>query len=352
MAEEPLFATEAQRWTAVQRRLPEADGRFWYGVSSTGIYCRPVCSSRQPRRENVRFFASPDGAEAAGFRPCKRCNPRAPQEQDPTRQAIVRACRLIEEAEQPPALEELAAAVGLSKYHFQRLFKRTVGVTPWAYAAEVRLNRVRTGLSAETAVTEAIYNAGYESSSRFYETAVEVLGMQPGQYQRGGSGQTIQYAIARSYLGWVLVAATERGISKIDLDGEPQALHARLREQFPAARVVEGDEAFAASVAEVLAFLDDPGRGLDLPLDIQGTAFQRRVWTALQEIPAGQTASYGAVAARIGQPQASRAVAQACAANTLAVAIPCHRVLRGDGGLGGYRWGTERKQALLQRERA
>lgn len=348
---EPAPNDEA-RWKAVRTRDATADGLFFYAVTTTGIYCRPGCASRRPKRENVRYFESTTAAAAAGFRPCKRCRPQETSPDDPARQAILRACRLIEEAEQPPSLDELAAAAGLSKYHFHRLFKKTLGVTPWAYAEGVRQGRVRAALAEQTAVTEAIYEAGYESSSRFYETAVAALGMKPGQFQQGGPGLVIHYAIAPSYLGQVLVAATELGVCRIDLDDDPAALAERLRAQFPAAQLVADDANFAAAVTAVLAFLEQPGRGLDLPLDIQGTVFQRQVWAALQAIPAGQTASYAEVAARIGRPSAARAVAGACAANTLAVAVPCHRVVRSDGGLGGYRWGLPRKEALLRREAA
>ena len=343
-----LYATDEARWQAVVERAPAAEGHFFYGVATTGIYCRPGCASRLPKRENVRFFDDQETAEAAGFRACKRCEPRA--ETDAGVQAIVQACRLIEASEKPPSLEDLAGAVGLSKYHFQRLFKKTTGVTPRQYAAEKRAQRVRRALQKEAAVTEAIYSAGFESSSRFYETAAASLGMTPKAYGAGGPGVSIRYAIVHSYLGWVLVAATAQGVCKIDLGDSPQSLLAELEGCFPQADLRAGDQAFEAVMSQVLLFLEQPQKGLQLPLDIQGTAFQRRVWSALQEIRAGTTASYGEVAAQIGKPTASRAVAAACAANKIAVAIPCHRVVRSDGGLGGYRWGTARKRALLERE--
>jgi AraC family transcriptional regulator of adaptative response/methylated-DNA-[protein]-cysteine methyltransferase len=337
-------------WEAVTHRDAGAAGTFVYGVVTTGIYCRPGCPSRLPNRRNVRFFETWQGAEAAGFRACKRCSPRSPDARDAATAAVVAACRTIETADQEPSLQDLADAAGFSPYHFQRLFKRIVGVSPKHYAAEVRLDRVRDGLHAEATVTGAIYDAGYASSSRFYAAAPAALGMTPSTYRQGGQGVSIRYAVTESYLGWVLVAATDRGICRIDLGETPEALKARLEADFPEADLGPGGPAFDAVVAQVVALLEAPERGLALPLDIQGTAFQRRVWAALQEIPAGATASYGEIAARIGEPQAARAVAQACAHNTLAVAIPCHRVVRSDGSLGGYRWGLDRKAALLERE--
>jgi AraC family transcriptional regulator of adaptative response/methylated-DNA-[protein]-cysteine methyltransferase len=350
MNSRPPFTTDETRWRAIVERAPEADGQFFYGVTTTGIYCRPACASRKPRRENVRFFDDQAAAEDAGYRPCKRCNPRAVGAVDPAVEAIVEACRLIDEAEQPPSLEALAASVGLSKYHFHRLFKEIVGVTPRQYAAEKRADRVRAGLQQESAVTDAIYNAGFESSSRFYETAAASLGMKPSEYLKGGPGMSIRYAIVETYLGSVLVAATDKGICKIDIGDTPDELQARLQESFPQADLAGGDVQFEELVSQVVTFLERPGRGLGLPLDIQGTAFQQRVWSALGQIPPGSTASYAEIAAQIGKPTASRAVASACAANRIAVAIPCHRVVRSDGGLGGYRWGLARKQTLLERE--
>ncbi len=344
------YAREQSRWEAVVERAAEADGHFFYGVSTTGIYCRPVCASRLPNRENVHFFDDAPAAEAAGYRPCKRCNPGSSGEVDASVQAIVQACRIIEEAETPPSLEELAGAVGLSKYHFHRLFKKITGITPKQYASEIRAGRVRDELQKEPAVTDAIYNAGFESSSRFYETAGASLGMKPREYSSGGAGQSIRYAIVQSYLGWVLIASTAQGICRIDFDDSPQPLRDRLQSSFPQADLQAGDAGFEEIVRRVLRFLERPQKGLELPLDIQGTAFQQRVWSALREIPAGSTASYAEVAARIGRPSASRAVAGACAANKIAVAVPCHRVVRSDGGLGGYRWGLARKRQILQQE--
>jgi len=348
--QENRFKSNQCRWQAVHRRSKQADGAFVYAVRTTGIYCRPTCSSRMPNRENVQFFDRWQTAEAAGFRPCKRCAPRQAEAPDEGRQIVARACRLIEEAEKPPRLVELATAVGLSPAHFHRLFKKITGVTPKQYAQEIRLDRVRDQLQQEKTVTDAILDAGYQSGSRFYENAGKNLGMKPSTFKKGAPHMVIQYATTQCYLGWVLVAATPQGICRIDIDADPEALQNRLQSAFPQAQLQEGDPSFADTVVRTLAFLEAPERGLDLPLDIQGTAFQQRVWSALQSIPAGETRSYAEIARQIGQPRAVRAVASACAANLLAVAIPCHRVVRSDGGLGGYRWGIERKESLLERE--
>jgi AraC family transcriptional regulator of adaptative response/methylated-DNA-[protein]-cysteine methyltransferase len=347
----PDYETKEARWEAIVRRDPRADGAFVYGVVTTGVYCRPHCPSRLPNRENVRTFATSEEAEAAGYRPCKRCAPDAPAQQEPQREAVVRACRIIERAETPPTLAQLAADVGLSPSHLHRTFKRIVGVTPKQYAMERRGQRVRERLRNSDRVSDAIYEAGFAASSRFYEGVAARLGMSPSAYRNGAADVHIRSAVARCDLGWVLVAATEAGVCAIDLGDGPKALVRRLHDRFPEAEIVDQDPQVAGWVEDVLAYLGAPGDGLDLPLDIRGTAFQRRVWDALREIPPGTTTSYGAVAAQIGQPGAARAVAQACAKNPVALAIPCHRVLRGDGDLGGYRWGTERKRALLERER-
>jgi AraC family transcriptional regulator of adaptative response/methylated-DNA-[protein]-cysteine methyltransferase len=298
----------------------------------------------------VRTFATSAEAEAAGFRPCKRCAPNAPTHGDPQRDRILRVCRMIEQADEPPTLAALAAAVGLSPSHLHRTFKRIVGVTPKQYAVERRMQRVHDGLARSETVTGAIYDAGFASSSRFYDTAPARLGMTPTAYRDGGRGARIRYAVAQCDLGWALVAATDVGICAIDIADAPMTLVERLQTRFPQAETIDDDPQLTRWMEQVLALLEAPQKGLDLPLDIRGTAFQRRVWNALREIAPGTTTTYGRIAARIGQPRAARAVAQACAANPIAVAIPCHRVVRSDGGLGGYRWGTARKRALLARE--
>ena len=344
------FTSDSHRWQAIVERDVQADGTFVYGVTTTGIYCRPTCPSRRPNRGNVRFFENWQMAEHHGFRPCRRCNPRDRTARDASIERVIRACAMIEEADHAPSLNELAAAAGLSPYHFHRIFRKAVGVTPKQYAMELRLQRMRRNLESNRTITESVYESGYESNSRFYESATKNLGMKPSTYRKGGKGASIRYGIVQSYLGWLLVAATERGICRIDFDDTPDQLHTRLRAAFPAADFRENDQEFRTTINQTLAFLEEPGKGLPLPLDIQGTAFQRRVWAALQNVPAGSTVSYSELAQRIGNPKAVRAVARACAANHLAVAIPCHRVLRKDGDPGGYRWGLDRKKTLIERE--
>lgn len=344
------FDTDGARWAAVLARDPGADGVFCYAVRTTGIFCRPSCAARRPLRDNVVFHAGAGEAAAAGFRPCKRC---APETTSPARvkaAKIAQACRLIEAAEEPPALDMLAAAVGLSPYHFHRVFKAVAGVTPRAYAAADRARRLRDALDGAPSVTAAIYDAGFNSSSRFYAAADAILGMRPRDFRAGGADADIRFALGRCSLGSILVATTEKGVCAIALGDAPEALVGDLRRRFAKARLVDDDPAFAALVAKVVDHVEAPAAGLDLPLDIRGTAFQQRVWQALKNIPVGETRSYGEIAEGLGAPQAARAVAQACAANPVALAIPCHRVVRGDGKASGYRWGAERKRALLARE--
>ncbi|MGA1858088.1 bifunctional DNA-binding transcriptional regulator/O6-methylguanine-DNA methyltransferase Ada [Azospirillum sp. 11R-A] len=351
IADPAITDVEAERWEALRRRDPAADGRFVYAVRSTGVYCRPSCAARPARPENVAFYATNAEAEQAGFRPCKRCRPDGPSQGDRRAEAVAVACRLIEEAEEAPQLDELAAAAGMSPHHFHRIFKQVTGVTPRAYVQAQRAARVADALQQAGSVTEAIYEAGYGSSGRFYETAGARLGMTPTSYRRGGAGETIRFAVGISSLGSILVAATERGVCAILLGDDPDLLLRDLQDRFPRAELIGGDPAFEATVAQVVGFIEVPGTGLALPLDIGGTAFQQRVWQALRAIPAGRTASYAEIATAIGEPAAVRAVARACGVNPLAVAIPCHRVVRSDGGLSGYRWGVERKRDLLDRER-
>ena len=345
------FATDEARWAAVVARNPAADGFFYYSVRSTGVYCRPSCASRPARRENVAFHADRMAAEAAGFRPCKRCKPNEAPLAERQAAAVAKACRLIEAAEELPGLDTLAAAAGLSRFHFHRVFRAVTGVTPKAYATAQRNRRVQAELQRSESVTNALYDAGFNSSARFYATASNVLGMRPKAFRAGAPGTQIKFAVAQCSLGSILVAASEKGVCSILLGDDPDALARDLQDRFPKATLIGGDAAFEEWVAKIVGFVEAPGMGLDLPLDIRGTAFQQRVWQALREIPAGSTASYSDIASRIGAPKAVRAVAQACAANALAVAIPCHRVVRNDQSLSGYRWGVERKRALLEREK-
>ncbi len=346
----PCFESDEERWAAVVSRDRRAEGHFVLGVVTTGIYCRPGCPARRPRRENVRFFARGEEAEGAGFRPCRRCRPDAPPLEERHAVAVARACRLIESAEEAPDLAALADAVGMSRYHFHRVFKAATGLTPRAYASAHRARRVREALHEGSTVTEAIHEAGFGSASRFYEASGTVLGMPPASYRHGGRAETIRFALGECSLGAILVAATARGVCAVLLGDDPARLLRDLEDRFPNARLVGGDEVFEGLVAQVVGLIESPGLGHDLPLDLRGTAFQQRVWQALRDIPAGATGSYAEVATRIGAPRAARAVARACAANPVAVAIPCHRVVRQDGGLSGYRWGVERKRALLARE--
>ncbi|MHB1058990.1 MAG: bifunctional DNA-binding transcriptional regulator/O6-methylguanine-DNA methyltransferase Ada [Rhodanobacter sp.] len=338
------------RWAALQARDARADGTFFYSVRTTGVYCRPSCAARPARPENVAFHDSAAAAERAGFRPCKRCRPDQLSLQDQHTAMVTEACRLIGNAETTPTLEQLAKPTGLSPFHFHRIFKAVTGVTPKQYAAAHRASRVRSGLDRGSSVTDAIFDAGYNASSRFYETSNQLLGMTPSSYRAGGADHDIRFAIGECSLGAILVAQSERGVCAILFGDDPDALARDLQDRFPRANLIGGDRAFEQLVATVVGFVEAPALGLDLPLDVRGTAFQQRVWQALRDIPAGATVSYSEIARRIGSPRAVRAVAGACAANMLAVAIPCHRVVRNDGGLSGYRWGVERKRVLLARE--
>jgi AraC family transcriptional regulator of adaptative response/methylated-DNA-[protein]-cysteine methyltransferase len=344
-------ATESDpRWAAVMARSAAADGSFFYSVKTTGVYCRPSCAARHPRPENVRFHATREEAAAAGFRPCKRCKPDQSGLAEQHAAKVTQACRLIETSARAPSLEQLARHVGLSVFHFHRIFKAATGLTPRAYTVAHRGKRVRKELGRHRTVSRAIYESGYNSNARFYDESQQVLGMTPTAYRAGGAQAEIRFAIGECSLGSILVAASERGVCAILLGDDPEALARDLQDRFPRATLIGGDPEFERLVSRVVGFVEAPALGLDLPLDVRGTAFQQRVWQALREIPPGSTATYAEIASRIGSPRSVRAVAGACSANSLAVAIPCHRVVRTDGNLSGYRWGVERKRALLQRE--
>ena len=340
------------RWAAILARDPKADALFVYGVKTTGVYCRPSSASRLPRPQNIEFFDTPAQAEAAGYRASKRATGDRTQVAAHHAQLVANACRHIEQAESPPSLEKLAAQAGLSPFHFHRVFKAVTGLTPKGYVSAHRSRKVRDGLKDQHSVTDALYDAGFNSNSRFYETANQLLGMKPGDYRAGGTNNEILFAVGQCSLGAILVAQSARGVCAILLGDDPDNLVRDLQDQFPKASLVGADHSFEQWVAQVVGFIEEPALGLDLPLDLRGTAFQERVWQALRDIPLGSTVSYGQIAERIGAPKAFRAVAQACGANCLAVAIPCHRVVRSNGDLSGYRWGVERKRQLLARENA
>ena len=340
------------RWAALAARSVAADGTFFYSVRTTGVYCRPSCGARLPRPENVRFHATREEAEGAGFRPCKRCRPDRASLAEQHAATVTEICRLIETSSRVPALDALAARAGMSPFHFHRVFKAVTGLTPRAYAAAHRGERVRRELGKAPTVTAAIYDSGYSSNGRFYGESEQMLGMTPTEYRAGGARAEIRFAVGECSLGSILVARSERGVCAIFLGDDPDALTRELQDRFPRATLIGADPAFEDVVAKVVGLIEAPGTGVDLPLDVRGTAFQQRVWRALREIPAGSTASYREIASRIGAPRAVRAVAHACAVNPVAVAIPCHRVVRSDGGLAGYRWGVERKRELLEREAA
>ncbi len=331
-------------------RDPHADGAFVYAVRTTGVYCHPSCASRKARRENVSFYRSSKDAERAGFRPCLRCRPHELPAPKKHAEAIEAACRALDRANEMPALVDLAAIADLSPFHFHRLFRSRTGLTPKGYFKARQARRMRKELSESNTVTEAIYAVGFSSSSRFYENSKNMLGMKPRTFAIGGKDTRIRFAVGESSLGPVLVAATDEGICAIELDDDPEKLVRNLQDRFPKAILVGNDEEFERWVAKVVALVESPRIGLDLPLDVRGTVFQQKVWQALQAIPAGTTITYANLAALIGASGAARAVARACAANPIALAIPCHRVIRTDGNLSGYRWGVERKRQLLARE--
>jgi AraC family transcriptional regulator, regulatory protein of adaptative response / methylated-DNA-[protein]-cysteine methyltransferase len=338
------------RWQRVIERDSGADGMFWYGVATTGIYCKPSCSSRRANPDNVTFYETQEQARRAGFRACKRCRPDGLCSDAENAVIVAKACRLIEQSDLPPSLTDLAEAVNLSPSYFHRVFRQVTGVTPKAYAMAHRTGRVREQLAKAASVTDAIYDGGFNSSGRFYEQSTGMLGMTPRRFRAGGANEELRFAVGQCSLGAILVASSDKGVASILIADDPETLVRSLQDQFPHATLIGGNKDYEALVARVVGFVEAPGIGLDLPLDVRGTAFQQRVWQALREIPAGQTASYQDIARRIGSPKAVRAVAGACAANAIAVAIPCHRVVRSDGELSGYRWGIERKRALIDRE--
>ena len=340
---------EERCWQAVATRDATMDGQFFYAVQSTGIYCRPGCPSRRPRREHVQFFRQAEAAEQAGFRACQRCHPREQGISAEHRELVARACATLESVP-VPTLAELGAQLGMSPFHLQRTFKRIMGMTPRQYAAAHRLAVLKGQLKQGEHVTRAMYEAGYGSSSRLYEQASARLGMTPATYGRGGAGAQISYTLAATPFGQVLVAATERGVCFVSLGDDAAALEASLTQEFPAASITRADEALNPWVTAIVQHLSGDPATLDLPLDVRATAFQQRVWQALCAIPYGSTRTYGEIAAALGQPTAARAVARACATNPIALVVPCHRVVGEGGELRGYRWGVARKQALLAHE--
>jgi AraC family transcriptional regulator, regulatory protein of adaptative response / methylated-DNA-[protein]-cysteine methyltransferase len=346
----PPPVADDPRWGRIVARDKTVDGRLWYSVTTTGVYCRPSCPSRTANPRNVQLHDTLQSARATGFRPCRRCNPDGASLESENAALIAKACRIIEDSEEEPPLEKLADAIGRSPSYFHRLFKATTGLTPKAYAAANRAKRIRQGLIPGTTVTEVIYDAGFNSSGRFYENATDMLGMTPSQYRAGGRNEEIKFAVGQTALGAILVASSAKGVASILLGDDPDELVRNLQDRFPNAHLIGANRDYEALVARVVGFVEAPNIGLDLPLDVRGTAFQHRVWRALQEIAVGETASYAEIARRIGSPKAARAVAAACAANNFAVAIPCHRVQRKDGSHSGYAWGVERRRLLLDRE--
>lgn len=344
------YSTDDERWQAIVVRDKEADGQFFYAISTTGIYCYPSCPSRLAKRANTFFFKTAAEAGYAGFRPCKRC--KSDQDKPSSRDDLVitQACRLIENTDELLSLESLAQSQNLSSYHFHRLFKSITGVTPRAYAIAQRALKIRTELTKDTSITDAIYQAGFNSNSRFYATSEEVLGMTPTNFKNGGNSETINYSIGACSFGSILVAHSEKGICAILIHDDDKPLLADLQTRFPKATLNEESTDYKHWLEQVIHFVEAPKKGLELPLDIRGTLFQQHVWQLLQNIPLGTTASYTDIATQLGDPKAVRAVARACAANPIALLVPCHRVVRSDGGISGYRWGVENKRTLIARE--
>lgn len=351
MTDIKAYNSDNRRWHAITNREQAADGSFYYGVRTTGVFCRPSCSSRLPNRENVEYFINCKEAQSAGYRPCKRCKPTGNSQKEVIEQKIIIACRRIEQSNTPLKLDDLAKGAGLSPYYFHRLFKKLVGVTPKQYASHYQSQRFRKSLKSSESITDAIYNAGYSSSSGAYTKKRDHLAMKPKEYKAGGVGVVISYGLAECMLGWVIVAATDRGICAIEFGDDPALLPQQVQNRFPKARLEKAGPGFASLIEAVVDFIKAPHDSFNIPLDIQGTAFQQQVWNTLRQIRPGETLSYTEVAERIGNPNAVRAVATACASNKLAVVIPCHRVISKDGKISGYRWGAERKKTLLDNER-
>ncbi len=345
------YNTDDRRWNAIVAREQAADECFYYAVKTTGIFCRPSCSSKVPNRINVEYFISSQEAKTSGYLPCKKCRPTGTTVKDEAEEKIIRACRIIEKSNTVPKLIDLAKEVELSPYHFHRLFKKFVGVTPKQYASHHRSRRLSNSLKSSDSITEAFYEAGYSSSSGVYNKNQDQLSMKPKEYRAGGAGITIHYGVAECFLGWIIVAATDRGICAIDFGDDPTNLPRQLQDRFPQAKVTKAGPGFTRLIEKVVDFIKAPRDNFDIPLDIQGTAFQQQVWSILRQIEPGQTMSYTEVAEKIGNPNAVRAVAAACASNKLAVVIPCHRVISKDGKLSGYRWGVERKKMLIDNEK-
>jgi AraC family transcriptional regulator of adaptative response/methylated-DNA-[protein]-cysteine methyltransferase len=339
-----------KRWAVVKNRDSSVPADFFYAVKTTGIYCRPGCSSRLPNQENVEFFSTSGGAENAGYRPCKRCRPESSPIIEDQILLIAAVCRRILSSTSPLSLNELASGANMSPGHFHRLFKKVLGITPKEYSSSIQSDRFLKALDDGYSVTEAVYEAGYSSSGLAYDQLKSKMVMKPSLYRKGAPGTMIQYAIAECFLGWIVVANSSRGICAVLFSDDPAELPGMIRERFPKAVISESASGESVLLKEAVSGIGNPTDYSKLPLDIVGTAFQKRVWNALMEIPRGETASYGDIADRIGRPKAVRAVAGACAANKIAVYIPCHRIIRGDGGLGGYRWGLNRKKSILAKE--
>lgn len=351
MIAKKVYDSDEKRWYAIVHKEQAAEGSFYYGVKTTGVFCRPGCSSRLPNRENVEYFTSRKAAESAGYRPCKRCKPASNSKNEEIEQIIIRACKSIVQSNSPLKLKDLAETAGMSPYHFHRLFKMIVGITPKQYASKHQADRFRKCLKSSESITDAIYSAGFSSSSGAYAKKRDHLAMKPRDYRAGGAGVTIHYGLARCDLGWLIVATTRRGVCAIEFSDDPAALPQQVQNRFPQANLQEAGSGFVALIREVIEFIKSPHNSFNMPLDIQGTAFQQKVWNVLRQIKPGETLSYTDVAERIDNPKAVRAVATACASNKLAVVIPCHRVIAKDGTLSSYRWGAERKKRLLENER-